>query len=52
VFGVAAGIACNWATKIKFLLNIDDALDIFAVHGIGGLVGNLLTGFFAADYIV
>ncbi|CAF9910572.1 MAG: ammonium transporter Amt1 [Heterodermia speciosa] len=51
VYGVVGGAACNYATKIKFLLGIDDALDIFAVHGIGGLVGNLLTGFFAADYI-
>ena len=48
VYGVAAGSACNYGTKIKFLLGIDDALDIFAVHAIGGLVGNLCTGFFAA----
>jgi ammonium transporter, Amt family len=33
------------------VLRIDDALDIFAVHGIGGLVGNICTAFFAADYI-
>ncbi|EXJ71225.1 uncharacterized protein A1O5_05031 [Cladophialophora psammophila CBS 110553] len=51
VFGVVGGIACNYATKLKFLLHIDDSLDIFAIHGIGGLVGDLLTGFFAADYI-
>jgi Amt family ammonium transporter len=41
----------NYGTKLKFLLRIDDALDIFAVHGIGGLVGNVCTAFFAADYI-
>ncbi len=41
----------NYGTKLKFLLRIDDALDIFAVHGIGGLVGNICTAFFAADYI-
>ena len=41
----------NYATKLKFMLRIDDALDIFAVHGVGGLVGNILTAFFAADYI-
>jgi Amt family ammonium transporter len=52
VFGVVAGIACNYATKLKFMLGIDDALDIFAVHCIGGLAGNVLTGFFAANYIV
>ena len=48
VYGVLAGSACNYGTKIKFLLGIDDALDIFAVHAIGGLVGNLCTGLFAA----
>jgi Amt family ammonium transporter len=41
----------NYATKLKFLLRIDDALDIFAVHAVGGLVGNICTGFFAANYI-
>lgn len=48
VFGVVGGAACNYATKVKFFLGIDDALDIFAVHAVGGLVGNLLTGLFAA----
>lgn len=50
-YGVVGGTACNYATKLKFLFGIDDALDIFAVHAIGGLVGNILTAFFAADYI-
>lgn len=48
IYGVVAGTACNYGTKIKFLIGVDDALDIFAVHAIGGLCGNLLTGFFAA----
>ena len=47
IFGVVGGAACNFGTKIKFLVGIDDALDIFAVHGVGGFVGNLLTGLFA-----
>ncbi|PNS17169.1 Ammonium transporter 1 [Sphaceloma murrayae] len=51
VFGVVAGAACNFATKLKFLLRIDDALDIFALHGVGGLVGDFLTGVFAEDYV-
>jgi len=51
VFGVVGASACNYATKLKFLIGVDDALDIFAVHGVGGIVGNLLTGLFAADYI-
>ncbi|KAF9741018.1 ammonium transporter Amt1 [Paraphaeosphaeria minitans] len=51
IFGVCGGIACNYATKLKYFLRCDDALDIFAVHAVGGLVGNILTAFFAADYI-
>ncbi|KAK3941010.1 ammonium transporter Amt1 [Diplogelasinospora grovesii] len=51
IFGVVGGIVCNLATKLKFLIGIDDALDIFAEHAVGGIVGNLLTGLFAADYI-
>jgi Amt family ammonium transporter len=46
IIGVCGGIFCNFATKLKFVLNIDDGLDIFAVHGIGGMVGNILTGIF------
>lgn len=51
IFGMVAGVGCNFATQLKFWIGIDDALDIFAVHGVGGILGNLLTGFFAADYI-
>ena len=40
-FGVVGGTVCNFATQLKFLLHYDDALDIFAVHAIGGLVGNV-----------
>lgn len=48
VFGVVGGIVCNLATKLKFWIGIDDGLDIFAEHAVGGIVGNLLTGLFAA----
>ncbi|KAK5112801.1 ammonium transporter Amt1 [Meristemomyces frigidus] len=51
VYGVVAGIGCNFATQLKYWMNADDALDVFAIHAVGGLLGNLLTGFFAADYI-
>ncbi|KAL1862164.1 ammonium transporter Amt1 [Paecilomyces lecythidis] len=51
VFGIVGAAACNYGTKLKYLLRIDDALDIFAVHGIGGIAGNVMTGLFAADYI-
>lgn len=42
-----AGTVCNFATQLKFLCHYDDALDIFASHAIGGVVGNILTGLFA-----
>lgn len=45
--GFVTATACNWATKIKFWINVDDTLDIFASHAVGGMVGNLMTGLFA-----
>lgn len=51
IFGVMGTLCCNYATKLKYYMKADDALDIFAVHAIGGLTGNILTAFFAADYI-
>ncbi|KAK3328111.1 ammonium transporter AmtB-like domain-containing protein [Cercophora scortea] len=51
IFGVVGAVVCNFGTKVKFLLGIDDALDVFAVHAIGGIAGNLMTGLFAANYI-
>jgi len=48
VIGVAAGVFCYWGvTGLKRMLNQDDALDCFGVHGVGGIVGALLTGVFA-----
>lgn len=37
---------------VKFLLGIDDSLDVFAEHAVGGMVGLVFNAFFAADYIV
>jgi Amt family ammonium transporter len=47
VFGICSGTICNFATQLKFIFKYDDSLDIFASHGVGGIVGNLLTGLFA-----
>jgi len=45
IIGVAAGVACYWgATGLKKLLGADDSLDVFGIHGVGGIVGALLTG--------
>jgi len=48
VVGLAAGVGCYFAaTSLKKLLGYDDSLDAFGVHGIGGMIGALLTGVFA-----
>jgi Amt family ammonium transporter len=50
VIGVAAGVFCYWGvTGLKRMLGADDALDCFGVHGVGGIVGALLTGVFAIN---
>ncbi len=52
VIGAVAGLACYWgSTGLKRLLGLDDSLDVFGVHGIGGIVGSLLTGVLASPRI-
>jgi len=52
VIGVASGIVCYWAVvSIKPMLGYDDSLDAFGVHGVGGIVGAVLTGVFAVEAI-
>jgi Amt family ammonium transporter len=52
LIGTLAGLACYWgATALKRLLRADDSLDVFGVHGIGGIVGALLTGLLASKPI-
>jgi Amt family ammonium transporter len=47
--GAAAGVVCFFATNyMKRSLGVDDSLDVFPVHGVGGLLGTFLTGVFAA----
>jgi ammonium transporter, Amt family len=47
VIGVAAGFVCLWGVNgLKRMLGADDSLDVFGVHGVGGIVGALLTGIF------
>jgi Amt family ammonium transporter len=50
IIGFIAGFACLWGvTGLKKLLGADDSLDVFGVHGVGGIVGALLTGVFNAQ---
>jgi len=47
IIGAIAGFACLWGVSgLKKLLGADDSLDVFGVHGVGGIVGALLTGVF------
>ena len=49
IIGFIAGLLCLWGvTGLKKMLGADDSLDVFGVHGVGGIVGALLTGVFAA----
>jgi Amt family ammonium transporter len=49
VIGLAAGVVCMWGVNgLKRLLGADDALDVFGVHGIGGMLGAILTGVFVS----
>ena len=48
IIGLVAGVVCFWsATSLKHMLGYDDSLDAFGVHGVGGIIGALLTGVFA-----
>ena len=50
--GLLAGISCCWACAyLKYKLKYDDSLDVFGIHGIGGLIGAVLTGVFAQQAI-
>ncbi|MDE0147963.1 MAG: ammonium transporter [Rhodospirillaceae bacterium] len=52
VIGLAAGLVCYWAsTSLKHKLGYDDSLDVFGIHGVGGIVGALLTGVFATRFV-
>ena len=50
IIGLSAGVICYYATQaIKQRFKIDDSLDVFPVHGVGGMLGTLLAGIFASD---
>jgi len=52
VIGIIAGAGCYWgATGLKNFFGYDDSLDVFGVHGIGGIIGAVLTGVFSVEAI-
>jgi Amt family ammonium transporter len=52
VIGLSAGVVCYWGvTGFKSMFNYDDALDVWGVHGMGGILGAMLTGVFALNEV-
>jgi len=52
VIGICAGFVCFYATlTVKRVFKIDDSLDVFPVHGVGGILGSFLVGIFASDQL-
>ncbi|KAK0713596.1 ammonium transporter AmtB-like domain-containing protein [Lasiosphaeria miniovina] len=49
--GLITATCCYFTVRYKYLLSVDDGLDIFAIHGVGGFVGDILTGLFAAQFV-
>jgi Amt family ammonium transporter len=50
ILGISSGAVCYWFVGfVKTSLNIDDSLDVFAVHGVGGILGALLCGLLATE---
>lgn len=50
--GVVTGIVSNFSTKIKYWIKIDDSMDVFAEHGVAGMIGLFFNGIFGAEYII
>jgi ammonium transporter, Amt family len=51
ILGILSGSICYYSVGfVKFKLKIDDSLDVFAVHGVGGMLGTLFAGILAADF--
>ncbi|KAJ2027906.1 hypothetical protein H4S03_008051 [Coemansia sp. S3946] len=50
--GAAAGLFCFCAVEVSLRLGIDDCIDVFAVHGVGGVLGVMLTGVFANKHVI
>ena len=50
--GVVTGVLANFGTKVKYWIRIDDSMDVFAEHGIAGMIGLFFNGIFGAEYII
>lgn len=52
LLGVCSGVICNYATKFKYLVGIDDTMDVFAEHGVAGIVGLLFNALFGTNQVM
>lgn len=52
IIGILGGFVCCYSIRLKNVLNYDDALDAFGLHGVGGFLGSILTAFFADKELV
>ncbi|KAK2740235.1 hypothetical protein FQN55_008961 [Onygenales sp. PD_40] len=52
ILGIVTGVVANYSTKIKYWIRIDDSMDIFAEHGVAGMVGLIFNALFASDAII
>lgn len=51
ILGLAAGVVCYYAVQFRKKVEWDDALDVWGVHGVGGIMGSILVGVFAVDSV-
>jgi Amt family ammonium transporter len=51
IIGVIAAAVCYWAVSLKNRLGWDDALDVWGVHGVGGVIGTIMLGIFATQAV-
>ncbi|KAI6033533.1 ammonium transporter family-domain-containing protein [Pisolithus microcarpus] len=52
IMGIISGVVCNYGTKVKLILGINNAFDIFAVHAVGGIISLLSNGIFASCLVI
>jgi ammonium transporter, Amt family len=50
--GVVTGVLCNFGTKIKYWIRIDDSMDVFSEHGLAGMIGLIFNALLGVDYVV
>ena len=52
LLGVCSGVICNYGTKLKYLIGIDDTMDVFAEHGVAGIVGLIFNALFGTNKVM